>query len=93
MKKIFILIVVLAIFGMSLVYCMSLLKSGVLENNNQGGGVLAPTEDIDDTVNSLLSETDEESAVIGNGQPDKDLITSDSQQVSDFGQSADENEF
>ena len=92
MKKLIILIVFLLILGTGVVYCIDLLKSGVI-NINQGLNVLAPTGDIDDTVDTLLGESDDESAVIGDGQTDKDLITSDGQQVSDFGQSADENEF
>ena len=51
------------------------------------------TGEVDDLVNALLQEIEDEQLLIGSLEGDKDLIFSDSQEVSDFSQSANENEF
>lgn len=51
------------------------------------------TGEVDDLAKALLLEIDDEQSAIENIDSDKDLILSDSQEVSDFGQSANENEF
>lgn len=51
------------------------------------------TGEVDDLVNALLQEIEDEQLLIGSVRGDKNLIFSDSQEVSDFSQSANENEF
>jgi uncharacterized protein YpmB len=51
------------------------------------------TGDIDEAVDALLQSANDEQTAVGNADDDKKLITSDKQEISDFGQSANENEF
>jgi len=64
------------------------------ENNIAGEKVLiepsAATGNIDDAVNALLQETTNESIIFEEESEDAALIETDSQAISDFGQSYDE---
>lgn len=51
------------------------------------------TGNVDDTVNSLMKELDDEAVATEDLEGDLDLIDSDSQEVDDFGQSVNENDF
>ena len=54
---------------------------------------LAATGNIDDAVNALLQEIDDEQPLLDEAKNDKSLLLSDGQQISDFSQSVNENEF
>ena len=51
------------------------------------------TGNIDEAVDALLQSANDEQTAVGNTDDDKKLITSDKQEISDFGQSANENGF
>jgi len=51
------------------------------------------TDNIDDAVETILSEISEEEKSFDEALKDADLVASDSQAISDFGQSYDEKEF
>lgn len=51
------------------------------------------TGNINDAVNAFLQAANDENLVIGKGEDDKTLILSDSKEIGDFNQSANENEF
>jgi len=54
---------------------------------------LPATGNVDDAVASLLKELDDESSATKDLEGDLDLIDDDSQEVDDFGQSVNENDF
>lgn len=74
-----------------------LASSGVFLPQKSGseGEVFLPkaTGNIDETVDAFIKEASDEKIDLGSGEEEKALIVSDSQEVSDFNQSADENEF
>ncbi|MCX6761170.1 MAG: hypothetical protein NTZ84_03675 [Candidatus Nealsonbacteria bacterium] len=51
------------------------------------------TGNIDDAVNAFIQAAYDEQLSMGTGEEEKTLIISDSQEISDFSQSADEYEF
>jgi len=51
------------------------------------------TGNIDDTVNALLQDSSSETGILQEEMADADIIADDSQAISDFGQSYNENEF
>ncbi len=63
------------------------------ERQEQPFTVKPATGNIDDAVNAILAGVSEDQALFADTEKDADLIASDSQEISDFGQSYDENEF
>ena len=57
--------------------------------------VAAPpaTGNVDDAVDAILTEIVDDQALFADTEKDAELITADSQTISDFGQSYNENEF
>jgi hypothetical protein len=51
------------------------------------------TGNVDDATEALLKEVNDESSALSNLEGDASLIDSDSQEVDDFGQSINENDF
>jgi len=51
------------------------------------------TGNIDDAVNAILAEASDDQALFASVEKDAELIAVDSQAISDFGQSYNENEF
>jgi len=86
----------LAALGIGLIVYF-LVSSGVFlpRNNvgNQEAYLPKATGDINETVDAFIKEASDEKADLGSGEEEKALIISDSQEVSDFNQSADENDF
>jgi hypothetical protein len=54
---------------------------------------LPATGNVDDTMEALLKEVEDENSTLGDLEGDASLIDSDSQEVDDFGQSVNENDF
>jgi hypothetical protein len=52
----------------------------------------APTGNVNDLVEALLREISDEQALLNEEEVDAELILSDSKEISDFGQSINENE-
>ena len=90
----------LAVIGIGVIVYF-LLSSGALLPRNSGSqgfgdqevSLPKATGNIDETVNAFIKEANDEKIDLGSGEEEKALIISDSQEVSDFNQSADENEF
>ncbi len=86
----------LAVIGTGLIVYF-LVSSGVFLPQNSGsqGEVSLPkaTGNIDETVDAFIKEANDEKIDLGSGEEEKALIISDSQGVSDFSQSANENDF
>jgi hypothetical protein len=55
--------------------------------------VIPATGNVDETINALLKEVDDENLATKDLEGDASLIDSDSQEVDDFGQSINENDF
>ena len=51
------------------------------------------TGNVDDAANAMLQELSDEGTLLSEEESDTELIISDSQEISDFGQSVNENEF
>ncbi len=77
-----------------LIIVVVLISIGFMQYYKNGGiwQSLKTTESIDDVVNSLMQDSDKEVSAIQSDNTDSYYLTSDSQAVSDFGQSY-ENEF
>lgn len=64
------------------------------EKRNEDRVTVKPaTGNVDDTVNAILVGISDDEALFANAQKDAELIAADSQTISDFGQSYNENEF
>jgi hypothetical protein len=102
-KKSFLILVglsIVIILGLGLYYIstqqeiVGLLKGGTnLVKEKEEISVVPPTGNVDDTADALLKELDDENLATKDLEGDLNLIDSDSQEVDDFGQSINENEF
>ena len=101
-KKSFLIFVgfaIVVILGMGFYYIFTqqeianLLKGGNELVIKKEISTIPATGNVDDTVEALLKEVDDENLATGDLEGDASLIDSDSQEVNDFGQSINENDF
>jgi len=88
-----IIIVILVIMLVPVIYFLN--KQIILTPGVKEGEIALPqaTGNIDDAVDALLKEIDDEQSALNGVEDEKSLIISDSQEISDFSQSINENEF
>ncbi len=96
-KNLIILLVVASVVIIVVLSCYFSLPEGpsisYLFPKTQAGIVLPPaTGNIDDTVDALLEELIDEESLYEEEDDDVEIIISDIQEISDFGQSIDESE-
>jgi hypothetical protein len=91
---------IVVVLGLSFYYISTqqeianLLKGGAQVTTEREKIFTVPaTGDIDDATEALLKEADDESSALSDLEGDVNLIDSDSQEVDDFGQSVNENDF
>lgn len=98
-KSIVILLVIIVVVVGIVLYCLLLEKPPVSEV--PGPGEIPPPEDVippaatgnvDDIVDALMKELSDEESVLTEEEGDAALVTSDSQEIADFGQSVDEDD-
>lgn len=100
-KRLVSLIVIAAVLVGILIYSLNANKGNYYLTNIPSGEESAAKENIipkatgnvDDIVSALILGAEEEKTILGDATEDKALIVSDSQDISGFSQSADENEF
>lgn len=88
------LIFLLLIAGI-IYYYQSAIKTStttIQMNENQEASLPKATGNIEDTVDALIQDSVNEQAILGTEDDVASMITDDSQAISDFGQSYNENE-
>lgn len=93
-KKTAVLLIIIIIIVIVLAYVFLVREKPPVEQPPEEEEIVPPaaTGDIDDVVDALLKETADEASVLVAEEGDADLIDDDGQEISDFGQSIDENE-
>lgn len=89
------LILLLLIAGIVYYQYQSAIKTStttIQMNENQEASLPKATGNIDDTVDALIQDSVNEQAILGTEDDVASIITDDSQAISDFGQSYNENE-
>ncbi len=92
-KKTAVLLIIIIIIVIVLAYVF-LVREKPPVGPPEGEEIIPPaaTGEIDDVVDALLKETADETSILTEEEGDAGLVGSDGQEISDFGQSIDENE-
>lgn len=87
-------VVVVVLIGILVYYSPVIEKPPVSPELTEEPAILPPpaTGDVDDLVDALTSELFDEDPLLIEGERDAEVITTDSQEIDDFGQTINENE-